>query len=237
MVQPPPALPDALSGEAWQAIDALASNGEQADWLMPSAFARETAALAEFVRATGFTRLSDPLTTMRALSTLIWTHFTYEPRTTRVDSPIDEALRARAGVCQDFAHIAITMARRLKIPARYVSGYIAPHPDDDRSTPNASHAWMEACLPEHGWVGFDPTNNTVTGDRHIAVAIGRDYSDVPPTRGVFKGSAGSELSVAVEVRPAESPVQEHDLSPTVSWIAPPRAAPESRPDQAQQQQQ
>src|SRR5678815_4694124 len=110
------------------------------------------------------------------------------------------------------------LARRIGIPARYVSGYIAPHASaHDRSADNATHAWVEAYLPDCGWVGFDPTNDILAGERHIAAAIGRDYGDVPPTRGVFKGDAGSELSVAVAVRPASAPIGVRDLTPAVSW--------------------
>jgi transglutaminase-like putative cysteine protease len=142
-----------------------------------------------------------------------------------VDSPIDEALRARAGVCQDFAHIMTALIRCVGIPCRYVSGYIASQPSaHDRSDDNATHAWIEALLPGLGWVGVDPTNDIMAGERHIAVAIGRDYADVPPTRGVFKGDAGSELSVAVSVTRADIPIQSRELSPGVSWVTPPRAA-------------
>lgn len=112
--------------------------------------------------------------------------------------------RNRAGVCQDFAHIFIAIARRLRIPCRHVSGYLFHRrADHDRSAPDSSHAWVEAYLPELGWIGFDPTNNLVAGERHITVALGRDYADVPPTRGVFKGNAASELRVGVQVTPAK----------------------------------
>ena len=79
------------------------------------------------------------------------------------------------------------MIRQLGVPCRYVSGYLSGEADEVRSSVDATHAWVEALLPELGWVGFDPTNNLIAGDRHIRVAIGRDYADVPPTRGVFKG--------------------------------------------------
>ncbi len=87
----------------------------------------------------------------------------------------------------------------LHIPCRYVSGYLY-HRRDDRSADGATHAWLQAWLPELGWIGFDPTNNLLQGERHIEVALGREYSDVPPTRGVYKGNAGSELAVTVRIR-------------------------------------
>jgi transglutaminase-like putative cysteine protease len=231
------ALPDRLPDDAWKEVDTFADRADLMDWLAPSRFACETAALVEFSRAIGFGRHHDPLTTMKALNGTIYSQFAYEPRTTRVDSPIDDALRARAGVCQDFAHIMTGLARRVGIPARYVSGYIAPRESaHDRSADNATHAWVETYLPEHGWVGFDPTNNVLAGDRHVAVAVGRDYGDVPPTRGVFKGDAGSELSVAVAVTPSSAPIHMRDLTPSVSWIVPPKPATDTHEAQGQQQQ-
>src|SRR5438045_9102326 len=132
--------------------------------------------------------------------------FEYATNSTKVDSPIDDALRARRGVCQDFAHIMIALVRQLKIPCRYVSGYLF-HGDKakDRSPAGATHAWVEAYLGETGWVAFDPTNNLLGGERHIHVAVGRDYADVPPTRGVYKGDAESELGVRVAVAPVDAP--------------------------------
>jgi transglutaminase-like putative cysteine protease len=122
-----------------------------------------------------------------------------------VDSPIEDALELRRGVCQDFAHIMIALVRNLRIPCRYVSGYL--HHDSehtDRSADGATHAWVEALLPRLGWIGFDPTNNLVAQGRHIRTAIGRDYADVPPTVGTMHGSAETELHVRVRVTPSEA---------------------------------
>jgi transglutaminase-like putative cysteine protease len=103
----------------------------------------------------------------------------------------------------------------------------------DRSATDATHAWVEAYLPELGWVGFDPTNDLIAGERHIRTAMGRDYADVPPTRGVYKGLAQSELSVGVHVAPTEAPLPEEELMPVTTWIGPPPV----EDDQQQQQQQ
>ena len=104
----------------------------------------------------------------------------------------------------------IALVRRLRVPCRYVSGYMfhldASQEKQDRSLEGASHAWAEALVPGLGWIAFDPTNNLIGANRHIRVAIGRDYADVPPTRGVYKGEAESELSVAVVVSPSDTPV-------------------------------
>jgi transglutaminase-like putative cysteine protease len=237
-VSPTDPLPDRLGDDAWDAIDTQGSSGEFVNWLAPSRFARATPGLVDFAKSIGLDRRDDPLTLLRALTQTVYESFAYEPRTTHVDSPIDEALAARAGVCQDFAHIMTTLVRGLGIPCRYVSGYIAAGSDShDRSTANATHAWVEARLPELGWVGFDPTNNTLAQERHIAVAVGRDYGDVPPTRGVFKGGTGSELRVAVTVSRSEFPVQPQDLSPTVSWISSERPVDDRLSEDFQQQQQ
>ena len=128
------------------------------------------------------------------------------PNATRVDSPIDEVLASKRGVCQDYSHVMIAALRRLGLPCRYVSGYIAPGPRTDETAAStiATHAWIEAMLPDLGWVGLDPTHDVEAGVRHVRVAIGRDYADVPPTRGVFKGTTSSTLAVSVEVTPAEA---------------------------------
>ena len=139
------------------------------------------------------------------LNEQMFNHFEYVPKSTKADSPIDLALLTHAGVCQDFAHIMTTLVRsKLRIPCRYVSGYLHHgRSDHDRSVNSATHAWVEALVPQLGWVGFDPTNWLVAGDRHIRTAIGRDYADVPPTHGIFRGRANSELTVAVRVTPSE----------------------------------
>jgi transglutaminase-like putative cysteine protease len=134
----------------------------------------------------------------------------------------------------------IALVRRLKIPCRYVSGYMF-HRDEnekDRSLEGASHAWVEVLAPRLGWVAFDPTNNLVGADRHIRVAIGRDYADVPPTRGVYKGEAQSELSVTVTVSPADKePVEPSRPSLVVRSRPALVRSPAKRTDQEQQQQQ
>jgi transglutaminase-like putative cysteine protease len=160
------------------------------------------------------------------------------PNSTKVDSPIEEALRTRQGVCQDFAHIMIALLRRLHIPSRYVSGYMFHRDEEkkDRSLEGASHAWVEALVPGLGWVAFDPTNNLVGGDRHIRVAIGRDYADVPPTRGVYKGEAQSELRVAVTVSPADAAPPEPVMPSFVIRSRPVLMRAPTRSEQEQQQQ-
>ena len=174
----------------------------------------------ELVRAVGteLGYVDDDLKTARRGGAFL---FAYTPDSTAVDSTIDEAIAARKGVCQDFSHIMLALTRRLGIPCRYVSGYLYHLKEaEDRSATDASHAWVEAYLPELGWVGFDPTNNLIAAERHIRVAVGRDYADVPPTRGIFKGEAETDLTVAVRVNLADAPPPPDELLPSDSgWDA------------------
>jgi transglutaminase-like putative cysteine protease len=234
-IAPAPPLPESLDAGAWEAMDAIDRSGAYWDYLAPSQYAFKTELLAELARELRVKRRGDPLSLLREINAAIYESFDYKPQSTSVDSPIDDALRMRVGVCQDYAHIMIALARELRIPCRYVSGYLFHEGNGhDRSAAGASHAWVEAYLPELGWVGFDPTNNLIACERHIRTAIGRDYADVPPTRGVFKGLAQSELSVGVQVSPAEAPPPEEEMAPMTTWIAP---APVEDDQQHQQQQQ
>ena len=233
---PHPEPPEALRTEAWDELDALVGGGDYWDMLMPSQFARPTNLLLDFARELDLRRRDDPLTVLRELNTAIYNAFDYVPQSTTVDSPIDEALGARKGVCQDYSNIMIALARSLRVPCRYVSGYLFHRVEyNDRSAQDATHAWVEALLPGLGWVGFDPTNDLLAGQRHIRVAVGRDYADVPPTRGVFKGAAESELSVAVQVKPAEEPDSEEALR-LIAALTRPAEAEQAAQQQQQQQQ-
>jgi transglutaminase-like putative cysteine protease len=236
---PSPDLPGTLGADAWTRLDALTASGEFWELLNPSPFARPTALLDELARELRADRGDDPLVTIRRLMEEMYARFEYSPRSTRVDSPIDEALAARRGVCQDFSHIMIAVVRQLGVPCRYVSGYLfQEHERDVRSSDGATHAWIEALLPDVGWVGFDPTNNLIAGSRHIRVAVGRDYTDVPPTRGVYKGitAVRSELAVAVAVAHAQ-PVFSAEAPAFVPWKSQEALAPSDAGTQQQQQQQ
>ena len=243
-LDPPPELPVALDTTAWDQIRQWSDRGEYWDFFHASRFAAWTPSLREFVSSTGsdMTSQADPLTTVRHLMAAVHRTFEYVPRSTRVDSPIDEALAARRGVCQDFAHIMLAAGRMLGLPCRYVSGYIAPRPADDRAqlVASATHAWVEVMLPGAGWTGFDPTNNSEAGLRHIRVAIGRDYADVPPTRGIYKGGAKSTLAVSVDVTPSDAPSALEPMLPEPQWAIEEAVAPSDanaeRDAQMQQQQ-
>ena len=217
----PQALPESLGSDAWEELDALVTHSDHWEMLMPSRFAAPTHLLGKLARELNVRRRDDPLVLLRELTGALGESFEYAPQATKVDSPIDEALNNRRGVCQDFAHIMIALLRGLRIPCRYVSGYLFHRAeDDDRSAEDATHAWVEALLPGLGWVGFDPTNNLIASQRHIRVAIGRDYGDVPPTRGVFKGEARTELSVSVKVIPSAAPPPAETLESDPVWHSP-----------------
>jgi transglutaminase-like putative cysteine protease len=157
-----PDVPAFLAPDAWGDLDKLVEEGDYWEMLLPSTFAVETPALTLLAKQMGVTRRDDPLMLVQELNQRLFNYFDYEPRSTRVDSPIDEAIISGKGVCQDFAHTMIALLRHVKIPARYVSGYLyRSREDKDRSTPDATHAWVDAFLPSLGWVGFDPTNNLV----------------------------------------------------------------------------
>jgi transglutaminase-like putative cysteine protease len=205
-LQPITMVPSFLAPDAWAELDSMIQEGDYWEMLLPSEFAAPTPALEALAAEFDVRRRDDPLMVLHQLNEQMYRRFDYVPKSTKVDSPIDDALAMRAGVCQDFAHIMITLVRsKLRIPCRYVSGYLHHgRADHDRSESAATHAWVEALIPQLGWVGFDPTNWLVAADRHVRTAIGRDYADVPPTHGIFRGRASSELTVAVRVTPTEA---------------------------------
>jgi transglutaminase-like putative cysteine protease len=129
--------------------------------------------------------------------------FEYDPGFTTISTPLSKVLEHRRGVCQDFAHLAVGCLRSVGLPARYVSGYIETRPPPGESRlvgADASHAWFSVFVPEEGWLEFDPTNNQMPMDRHIAVAHGRDFSDVTPLKGVIVGGGDEhQLTVSVDV--------------------------------------
>ena len=236
-VRPVEDVPSALPETTWETLDTLLEQGDHMEMTMPSAFACPTEALLALRDELGMVRRDDPLSLLRELNKALYEKFEYSPQSTHVKSPIEDALRSRSGVCQDFAHIFITLGRLLRIPCRYVSGYLfhrsEEHNRQNRSAEDGSHAWVEAFLPELGWIGFDPTNNILAGERHIRVALGRDYADVSPTHGFYKGSALSILRVGVHVARAQFPVRD-EVVPELALVIQSNAADTSG-QQAQQQ--
>jgi transglutaminase-like putative cysteine protease len=194
---------------------------ELADYLSPS----EIVPLDPWLKAlAGPFRPSTPEGTLEAvqgLTSLVFRTLQYEQHVTTVATTVPEVLKGGAGVCQDFAHVLLGLCRAVNIPARYVSGYIVaraggpaqsqtlgsmsqsqllPGPVGPSRGAGASHAWVEAYTPTHGWRGFDPTNDLLASTHHVKMGIGRDYADVPPTRGTFRGLAQEQLAVDVVTR-------------------------------------
>jgi transglutaminase-like putative cysteine protease len=240
-------VPEKLDPSAWSELDEMTAAGDYLEMLLPSSFTHPTQEVMDLAQQLDIVRRDDPLTVLRQVNERLNHYFEYVPRSTRVDSPIEEAIQKRQGVCQDFAHTMIALVRPLGIPCRYVSGYLYHAPDEDlRSTALATHAWVDVFLPHLGWVGFDPTNNVLAHEGHIRTALGRDYADVPPTRGVYRGKGAGELHVAVQVTAHEEapPVDQEPAIPE-DWSIhveralepPPPASPILQLQQIEQQQQ
>lgn len=176
------------------------SPSEEIDYLSPSPLVPALPVFHDLVTAQGWDGEPPTFDRVRALSRLVHESFTYQRNVTTVGTTVAEVMRLRSGVCQDFAHVLIGLCRAAGVPARYVSGYtVADLPDSETGRrEQASHAWVEAFTASHGWRGLDATNDVVVGDAHVKVAIGRDYADVSPTRGSFRGNAAQRLGVTVE---------------------------------------
>lgn len=167
--------------------------------------ARATPLLEPLLKEVGAQSGQRAIDLLLAVSRLLFSRFQYEKAVTSAHSPIDDILQHGRGVCQDFAHLMIAVLRSLEIPARYVSGYIhRPHKESE------SHAWCEAWLPDAGWVGLDPTHDALVDETFVKVAIGRDYTDVAPNRGTYRGAAKQSVSVRVATRAL-------DRLPALDW--------------------
>ena len=142
---------------------------------------------------------SDVWQAAQAIMRYIFREFRYQSASTNVHTHMRDVLTARTGVCQDFAHVMLGLCRAMKIPARYVSGYLYNGPADQLKGAQASHAWVEVYLPGPGWCGLDPTNNRLAAGHYVKVAVGRDYADVSPLKGTYRGTTKRHLTVDVLV--------------------------------------
>lgn len=196
----PPEPPDV----DWAALDTDAYAEAAGEYLLPALDDSDSDELDELVTAV---RADTPLATLQRLYALIPDRYEYRAGVTYVGSTVQEFLDTGAGVCQDYVHLGLIMLRRNGIAARYVSGYLWAAPEDEGadSVEVETHAWLEALLPGGGgrgepvWVGADPTNRQLAGERHVKIGHGRHYSDVPPVRGVYQGSAGAQLEASVHM--------------------------------------
>jgi len=157
-------------------------------------------ALEEVMVVAGAERYRErtPFESAKLFSHYVYSNFKYIKGITSVESTLDEVWNLKAGVCQDFAHILLVMLRHIGIPARYVSGYICPDRNGMRGE-GATHAWVEAFIPSGGWMGLDPTNNCIAGDKHVRLAVGRNFTDCSPVKGTYKGISSHTLEVGVSV--------------------------------------
>ena len=137
----------------------------------------------------------------KACAIMDWIHreFDYAPGSTAVTTRLEETFSVRRGVCQDFTHVMLGMCRAVGVAARYASGYLYNGPKDSLVGAQASHAWCEVYLPAAGWIGFDPTNNTLADERYVKLAVGRDYDDVAPVVGTYSGNGHCRMEIQVEV--------------------------------------
>ena len=138
--------------------------------------------------------VADTWQAAQALMRTVHAELRYEPNSTTVHTHASDVLRDKRGVCQDFAHVMIAQCRALKIPALYVSGYLATE------IASATHAWMEILVPGVGWRGLDPTHNRPVDENYVKLAVGRDYADVPPVAGNYKGTTDRKLEVQVTIK-------------------------------------
>jgi len=200
-----PSAPPALElSPAWeQARDEIAKRDtpetfEAGQFVFESPSITVGAPFAQYA-ASSFTAGRPLLSAVEDLSRRIYTEFRYDKRATTIGTPVDEVLASRRGVCQDFAHLMIACLRSMKLPARYVSGYLRT--GGDFTGDGASHAWVSVWCPVFGWQDFDPTNNVMPHGGHFTVAWGRDYSDVSPVKGVALGGGEQVISVSVDLSP------------------------------------
>ncbi len=189
----------------WSVLEQAAYRQAGIEYLLPWSTDSQDIRIDEIV---GDTRAATPLATLERLVELIPDRFAYRTGVTYVGSTVDDLLDAGAGVCQDFAHLALLALRRNGIAARYVSGYLFAPSDTDETADSAevdTHAWVEALLmepthPEPRWIGLDPTNRCLTGERHVKIGHGRSYADVPPIKGVYRGAGTTDLKVVVKMQ-------------------------------------
>ena len=193
-------LPTALGPGAWEEIASWMNTFEHWHYMHESAMTSDSPVLEDFVEKYRIASGSDPVESLLRLGDTLFRNFEYTPGSTHAVSTIQDILETRRGVCQDYAHVMIAIARSWGIPTRYVSGYTYFTGIHDHVVPeSATHAWVECLLPDLGWFGFDPTNNTVADERHVRIAVGRDYLDVSPTRGILIEGEPSTLEAIVKM--------------------------------------
>ena len=188
---------DIGSHSSWRRKE-LGGYAELWDYQQATGFTAWNKEVEAFLKDQGIAKSSDLHSSLSELEGGIHKALRYVPRSTSIDTTIDRVLQQGEGVCQDFAHLMISVARHWGVPSRYVMGYLCPS-ETLLAPAQESHAWVECLLPDSGWVAFDPTNPGIQGTEYIAVAYGRDYKDVTPTKGLNMGTGNEHLEVEVNV--------------------------------------
>jgi transglutaminase-like putative cysteine protease len=198
----------------WENLNAAPEQAPFLDFLALAKFNAFTA--LEAVTSLMKKESTTPFEVSKLLSAYVYDNFEYKKGITNVETKVDEIWNLKAGVCQDFAHILLVMLRIIGIPARYVSGYICPKNHELRGE-GATHAWVEAYIPFYGWIGLDPTNNCIVSDRHVRLAIGRNFSDCTPVKGTYKGSSEHILEVSVTIDNGTPKNEDENLTPVFTY--------------------
>jgi transglutaminase-like putative cysteine protease len=206
-------LNDNNPAEQWENLSVICDQFPYMDFMLLENFEAkdEIAAVVNSLKNETIT----PFAIAKEMCAYVYNNFEYRKGITNVETKVDEIWQLKAGVCQDFAHVLLVMLRMVGIPARYVSGYICPKGQELRGE-GATHAWVEAYLPFHGWLGYDPTNNCIASDQHVRLAIGRNFTDCTPVKGTYKGSSEHTLEVSVVIENG-TPKKEIEAPPVFSY--------------------
>lgn len=194
--------------EAWSYLASDTAINRFAEYLLPTEYTGITPEVAAFAETpldegdSNDAKLLGVFGWLSCVSNRIRNEFVYDPDATNVHTIASDMMLRRRGVCQDFAHLMIAACRVKGVPARYVSGYhfVGDLQGGSADFEQASHAWVEAYVPGLGWCGFDPTNDALVGERYVKLGHGRDYKDIVPVKGVYRGSGEAQLDVAVDVK-------------------------------------
>ena len=208
-----PGLDRIAGSPPWEQVRALVAAPASAAGLEAARYLYASPKVAWFAELEAYARISftpgrPQLEAALDLTRRIHADFEFDPRATDISTPLEQVLRGRRGVCQDFAQLMIGCLRSLGLPGRYISGYILTHPPAGQPRlvgADASHAWVSVYCPQLGWTDFDPTNRQLVQHEHITLGWGRDFSDVTPMRGIVLGGGQQRLEVRVTVTPLALP--------------------------------
>ena len=201
--------------EQWDEIKSIQKHIDFIDFTVINKAFCANQEVIDFIEKLDFEKIS-PYRFVLQLCEYVYKNFKYIQGVTTVKSTVEDVWNLKSGVCQDFTNVLLQLVRMTGIPARYVSGYICPSDEITRGE-GATHAWIEAYIPFYGWLGIDPTNNAIANENHVRLAVGRDYSDCAPVKGIFKGKAEEELYVKVEVSKTKDNSSGH--TPPIGFVS------------------